>query len=77
MSHFRSELMRTNELRDVEDSVQYLLTFATDDELDVLEALRIRAGVLWKCRSCNWVTPSHRAVCEGCGRQRRRDLETS
>jgi hypothetical protein len=51
-----------------------LLEIATDDEADVLEELRLRAGQLVHCDAfdpyligCTWVSLPAETVCGGCG----------
>jgi len=54
---------------ETEQVIADLYDVADDSEADVLEALRVKAGHLWKCRvdDCNWVNPRDEPKCDGCG----------
>ena len=47
-----------------------LYAVASDDEADVLDDLRKRAGHTWSCEECNWTNVADENECPNCGAPR-------
>lgn len=53
------------------DDLERILRVADDNEMDVIDDLMVRAGILWKCPECAWRNQEHDLECDGCGRGRK------
>jgi len=54
----------------VEDILSKLYEVADDDAVVVLDAVTIKAGLIWVCK-CKWHNRTTEDTCENCGKQRR------
>jgi hypothetical protein len=47
--------------------IQRLYAVADDSEIEALDDLAIRAGLLWRCPQCQNLNPETVSPCEDCG----------
>ena len=47
-------------------AIDQLYEVADNDEKDVLDSLRLRAGLTWQCAPCGWINDPLLNKCENC-----------
>jgi hypothetical protein len=62
------ETIRCERVGEVSTEIERLYEVADDSEADVLDALRIRAGITWDCEPCRWTNVGDN--CELCNASR-------
>lgn len=50
------------------DAYTRMALAAYDEEIDIIESVAERAGVIWKCRDSHWVNLEDDETCGECGK---------